>query len=167
MYSESRSVGLDKNKIAIDNQKCLHWIMLDYSKCLTYKRVVQAVNTLPQSTTGYPVHHVLKSIALVELSQRNMPIRVVERCVDFLLVLIKSEKRLTTGPWQMKKSPLGLKRNAEFALNLLQPHITQVDLDLALREAAALWNGGDRIQAGSFSSYYDALKEASYVVQGT
>lgn len=106
---------------------------------------------------------ILKSILLVEMSQRSILWRAIERAVDFTQTSLHIPRRLTLGPFQMRDAPLRPKKQVTQAILLLTsvPHGSD---GMHISDVARFWNGSAVCQPGSSMSYVDALRLAIKVL---
>ena len=102
---------------------------------------------------------ILRAIMLVEMSQRSMVWRALERSIDLLQAVLQIPRRLTLGPFQMRHASFRPRRQVAQALQLLASMRRDHDGPL-INELALFWNGSSIRQPGSLMSYADALRLA-------
>lgn len=106
---------------------------------------------------------ILKSILLVEMSQRSIIWRVIERAIDLIQAGLHIPRRLTLGPFQMHHAPLCRKKQVAQAIQLLTS-VPRSSQGMRICDVARFWNGSAGCQHGSSMSYADALRLAIRVL---
>jgi len=106
---------------------------------------------------------ILQAILLVEMSQRPIIWRAVERALDLLQACLRLNRRLTLGPFQMRHASFRPSAQVKQAIELLTS-MPQSSEDALVSDLARFWNGSSVRQPGSSMSYADALRLAIKVL---
>lgn len=105
----------------------------------------------------------LKAIILIEMSQRSVFWRGVERAVDLLQAVLHTPRRLTLGPFQMRHASFRPSAQIAQAAQLLVS--MKRDTTIApMTDLARFWNGSSVRQPGASIGYADALRLAIKVL---
>jgi|GEM_PF-5776651 len=106
---------------------------------------------------------ILKSILLVEMSQRSIIWRAIERAADLTQAGLHIPRRLTLGPFQMRHASFRPKEQVTQAILLLTSVPRSIE-GTRISDLARFWNGSAVCQHGSSMSYADALRLAIRVL---
>mgnify|MGYP000592546695 CR=1 FL=1 len=100
----------------------------------------------------------LKALSLVEMSQRSLPTRIVERSLAPAFKVVHPDKTLTLGPLQLGGAPFSFGRTVDQAIDFLiaRDYTPAADLE-SIRALAGHWHGATQADSGAGISYPDAL----------
>lgn len=137
----------------------LRWRLTELALGRSFRRVARTIelrvraNELDGRWALY-----LKAICLLEMSQRPLGVRVVERCVNFITKLVRPARSMTLGPLQLADAPLSFGQTVDQALVFLQVRgYVPMDREESIRALAGHWYGSTQIDSGASINYSDAL----------